>query len=129
MRRTHPCFERSEGMLHGLPAQAHRVGLAFQPILHCLKNRFVLPARDPSILAGRALRLDRTLRTSRGPVLVYCHSTLDCGETLDGARSIRTTVFVLIRDVGKVALVEAAVSLAGRSQRLGHQGANTGLFA
>jgi len=60
---------------------------------------------------------------------VYCHSTLDCGETLDGARSIRTTVFVLIRDVGKVALVEAAVSLAGRSQRLGHQGANTGLFA
>jgi hypothetical protein len=28
-----------------------------------------------------------------------------------------------------VALVEAAVSLAGRSQRLGHERANTGLFA
>jgi hypothetical protein len=60
---------------------------------------------------------------------VYRHATLDCGETLDRPFSSRTAVFVLIREVGKVALVEAPVSFARRSQRLGHQGVRAGLFA
>ena len=37
---AHPGFERSEGVLHGLPADRHGFGQAVEPCLHLVQDAF-----------------------------------------------------------------------------------------
>jgi hypothetical protein len=68
VRRSHPRLYRAEGMLHCLAAHAHLVRVPIEPRLHCLKDGFVLPTRDPALFACCALALQRARMTGGGPI-------------------------------------------------------------
>jgi len=52
---SHPCLERSEGVLNGLSADGHGLWHAVDPGLHPVEHGFVLPALLPFDLVSRAL--------------------------------------------------------------------------
>src|SRR5450432_644758 len=89
----------------------------------------MFPARDAPVAARRALRFERALGASRGPVLVQGHPVLDGSKALDGPLAGRAAVLIVGGDVNKVAFVEATVGLAVGGQRLGHQRYHAGLVA
>ena len=63
VRRTHPGFDRAEGMLDGAAANAHAVRHTIHTIFHILQYRLMLPATDAPVDARCALRFDATSRT------------------------------------------------------------------
>jgi hypothetical protein len=52
--RSHPRFERTEGVFDGLPTQSRGLRRAVQALLHRLENVFVLPTGDSPIFAAAA---------------------------------------------------------------------------
>jgi hypothetical protein len=70
--RSHPRFERAEGVFDGLPTQSGGLRCAVQALLHRLEYVLVLPTGDSPILAAGASRFDGTLRAGGGPILVEC---------------------------------------------------------
>lgn len=61
VRGTHPVPDRSERVLHRLPALSHSLGLAIESSLHRVDDVLVLPPPNTSVREVRALRLDRAL--------------------------------------------------------------------
>ena len=59
--RPHPELERTEDMFNGTPPLFHLSWVPVQAILHRIQDTFVFPAPDPALLAGGALRFQRTL--------------------------------------------------------------------
>jgi hypothetical protein len=55
-------------MLGRLATLAHRVRVLVEPLLYGLQHMLMLPARDPSVLAGGAALFDRAALTGVGPV-------------------------------------------------------------
>ena len=56
----HPVLDRAEHMLDGSLPDPHGVGHAVEPVLHGFHDMLVFPARDLSLVAGRAAGLQRT---------------------------------------------------------------------
>ena len=72
VRGSHPGLYRTEGMLDSLAALTHLVRVAVEPGLYSLKDGFVLPSRDPPLLARCALALQRASLTGSGPIATEC---------------------------------------------------------
>ena len=68
VRIAHPGLDGSERMLDRLAPLAHLLRMFVEPPLDGLKNLFVLPARDPMLLACGALVLDGAVLADIGPV-------------------------------------------------------------
>jgi len=51
---THPALDGAEDVLDSTAADRHRLGHRFEPMLHLIKNRLMLPSPDALFLAGRA---------------------------------------------------------------------------
>ena len=64
VRCSHPAFHCAERMLRRLTADTHCIGVVIEPILNLLQNGLVLPSRDASLAASRALGLERTALAS-----------------------------------------------------------------
>ena len=108
----HPGLESSR-----TDARPFVVGLAssrgpIQPQLHRLENSVMFSTRNAPIVARGALRLERTLGASRGPVPVQGQAVLDGGKALDGALPGGATLLIVAGDVDEVLLVEATLRLA-----------------
>jgi len=67
---AHPVFDGPEWMLDGFAPLTHLLRVLVEPPLDRLKNGFVLPAGDPTLLARGAVLLDRTVLADVGPVAV-----------------------------------------------------------
>src|SRR6185437_9565185 len=64
----HPRLERPERMLDRLAPLAHFFRVLVEPALDGFENMLMLPARDPSFLAGGAAVLDGAALAGIGPV-------------------------------------------------------------
>jgi hypothetical protein len=98
--RTHPSLDRSEWMLNRLP-----------PLLHGFEHMLMLPSRDPSLRPGGALRLERAIRARRRPVASQLFSILLVRVSVREAFAGRAAINVLIGQIDKVLLAEAALRL------------------
>ena len=63
VRRSHPGLERAEDMLDRAPTDAGRLRHLVEASLHRLKHFLMLPATNSSVVARRALGVDRASRT------------------------------------------------------------------
>lgn len=129
VRRAHPVFQRAKDMFHRAPAQRHRIGLVVQSLLHSVQDTFVLPAFDAPVTGGRALTFDRAARTGTGPVGAQGEVVLDRIKAVDGTLPGGAPVFVVLRDVDEVGLVEPPLGLGIGGLRLGHEGRDARVFA
>jgi hypothetical protein len=66
---SHPRFDCPERMLDRLAPLAHFFRVLVEPALHGFENMLMLPARDPSFLAGAQLCLMAHLALTREPLL------------------------------------------------------------
>jgi hypothetical protein len=62
------CGSPAKGMLGRLATLVHSVRVLVEPLLYGLQHMLMLPARDPSVLAGGAALFDRAALTGVGPV-------------------------------------------------------------
>lgn len=53
VRGTHPVFQGAKRVLYGAAPNLHGIRHAFQVRLHLIQDRFILPALNPSLPAGR----------------------------------------------------------------------------
>ena len=118
VRGSHPRLDGPERMLHGLAAHAHLVRVAVEPVLHRLENGLVLPPRDPALLAGRTLSLQRARLTSRRPVAAQRLAVLLVRVPVGQPLASGTAIDIIRRNVDEVLLAEAACGLGARSHRL-----------
>src|SRR5262245_50288681 len=114
-------------MFDGASSQRHRLRLPIEPTLHCLQDRFMLPACDAAIVARGAARFEWAPWTCRWPVLVDGQAVLHRREAVDGTFARRTLVLVILGDVDEVRLAEATLRLGIGGHRLGHQRRDAGL--
>lgn len=98
-------------MLNGPSAHLHGIGLAIKSLLYSVHHVLVLPAPDATVLARRALTLQRTTRATTRPVHVDLQAPLIGGEAMNGPLPRWTLVFVISSDVNEVGLVVATRSL------------------
>jgi len=108
---SHPGLDRAEGMLNRLAPLAHLFRMFVEPALHRLKNVFVLPSGDPSLLTGGATVLDGAALAGVGPIAAQDQSVflgrVVVGELLAGW----THVNVLLSHIAEVLLAEAPFRL------------------
>jgi hypothetical protein len=116
-------------MLDRLAADARGIWHSLQALFHRFEHRFVLPARYAPVLAVCALRLDRTSRTRRRPVLMDDLIVLDGREAPDRTLTGRAWVLIAPRVISEVALIELALGQVAGGMGLGHQDIDPGLFA
>lgn len=112
VRPTHPVLEGPEHVFDGRLAHEHRLGLPVQPLLHLLKNRFVLPAPYAPFVPGRALSFQGALRAYRGPVHLDPLALLDArvmpAQVLPG----RASIDIVSRYVDEVVLTNRPSAFA-----------------
>jgi hypothetical protein len=72
VRGSHPGLYRTEGMLNSLAKLTHLGRVSVEPGLYSFKDGFVLPSRDPPLLAGCALALQRANLTGSRPIATEC---------------------------------------------------------
>src|SRR5215470_2157514 len=66
--RLHPHLHCTEWVLDRLTTRAHGIRIFVEPFLYGLDNLLVLPARDATLFARRALGLDWAATTRIGPI-------------------------------------------------------------
>ena len=83
VRRSHPLFERPEGMLNRPFSDSHHLRGFTQPKLHVLQYGFMLPAPNSSFRARCALRLQRAALAFRTPVTMQLQAFFNVGVVPD----------------------------------------------
>src|SRR5439155_26545650 len=66
--RSHAGLHRAERMLDRLATLAHGLWVCIKALLHSFEQMLMLPSRNPPLWPCRALRFERTILTSCGPV-------------------------------------------------------------
>lgn len=122
VRRTHPLFERPEGMLNRPFSHSHHLRRFAQPKLHFLQYGFMLPASNSSFRARSALRLQRAALAFRTPVTMQLQAFFNVGVVPDQRLASWTNVFVFYRfSLGeKKALLSKTFLIFGARGRLEH---------
>ena len=118
MRRAHPHLERAEGMLSRLAAQAHRLWVLIETLLHGFENMFVLPSRDAPLGSRCTLRFERAARACRRPITAQRLAILLVRIMIGEFRTRRAAVRIFHRQIDEVLLAEAALRLRARCHRL-----------
>src|SRR6516162_2022982 len=109
---SHPRLERPERMLDRLAPLAHFFRVLVEPALDGFENVFVLPARDPSLLAGGAAVLDGAALAGVGPVAAQDQPVFLVRVVVGESFTSRADVDILVRHVAEVLLAKAPSALA-----------------
>jgi hypothetical protein len=130
VRTSHPRFESSERVFHGLPAHAHGIRHSVKPGLHCIQDAFVLPALDSLKLFRRAAGLEGAGKTScQVTVLIHVVSAIRTdgrsGQVLTGW----TGIVVLCGVVEEVPQCEEPALGTAGGQSFGDAGQHAGVLA
>src|ERR1700757_1426710 len=107
-RTSFPWPSIAEGMLSRLAAQAHRLWVLIETLLHGFEKMFVLPSRNPPLWSRCTLRFERTGRTCRRPITAQGLAILLVRVTIAKLLTSRATVRILCRQIDEVLLAEAA---------------------
>lgn len=129
VRRSHAGFQRAERMLDCFSTLAHRFWVCVKALLYSLKQMLMLPASNSSLWPGCALRFQRTVLTSRGPVAPQHFAVFFVCIAIGQSRPSRAAIDVLLRQVDKVLLSEAAIPLCARRVWLGQRYRDAGFVA
>ena len=108
---SHPGFDGAEGMLDRLTPLAHLLRVLIKPLLDRFQKVFVLPPRDPSLLARGALMLDGACLASAGSVAAQAQAVLDIGVVEGQALTGRTDINIVVGHIAEVLLAKAAFRL------------------
>ncbi|MNP12387.1 hypothetical protein D3C76_1046170 [compost metagenome] len=127
VRRTHPLFERPEGMLNRPFSDSHHLWCFAQPKLHLLQYVLMLPASNSSFRARCALQFQRAALAFRTPVTVQRQAFFNVGIAPDQRVSSRANVFIFCRVIDEGIVIETPVSLGSRGHRLGHIGGDASI--
>ena len=104
---------RAEGVFDGSAPELHRAfGRLVHSLLHGVDHRFMFPAGDPALKAARALRL-LTTRLAAGPIPLAMQDepSLYSGHVVRQELTGGSAVDVMLRQIGKVLLAEAAIGI------------------
>src|SRR5467141_703737 len=115
---SHPRLERPERMLDRLAPPAHFLRVLVEPALDGFENMLMLPARDPSFLAGGAAVFDGAARAGIGPIAAQDQPVFFVRVAVGETFTCRTDVAILTGQVAEVLLAEAPIGLGVRSHRL-----------
>src|SRR6185369_7397053 len=113
-------------MFDRLTALAHGVRVLVETLLHRLQHMFVLPTRDPPLLAGRAARLERTVAACIGPIAPKPLLVLLVRVVVLQIFAGRTAIHVFVAEIDEVLLAEATPCLNARGHRFGERHGNAG---
>jgi len=116
-------------MLDSLSANAHRFGNVVKTTLHRFQHALMLPTRHPPVLARRASVLERALLAVRAPVFVQFHTAFDGAESPDQFLPSGAAVFIMLRVVDEIGLIETPVGLGIRGRRLWYKHSDACIFA
>src|SRR6201997_4147932 len=125
-RKSFPWPSIAEGMLSRLAAQAHRLWVLIETLLHGFETMFVLPSRNPPLWSRCTLRFERT---GRRPIAAQGLAILLVRVTIAKLLTSRAAVRILCRQIDEVLLAEAAFRLRARRHRLRQRHGNIGLRA
>src|SRR5450830_397552 len=127
--RAHPCFDGAEWMLNRLPAYSHRLGCPFQPLLHGLQYRLMLPSCHAPLWTWRACGFERALLATRAPIAMQIQPFLFTRKAPYQALSGGTLIFVGACVVNEVCFAKPTFSRGIGGQVLGHDHIDAGLCA
>ena len=105
----HAGFHRAERMLDRLATLAHGLWVCIKALLHGVEQMLMLPSRNPPLRPGRALRFERAILTGVGPVTPYPLAIFLASEAIWQLLSSWTAIGVLLWQIDKVLLAEAAI--------------------
>src|SRR5947209_5732963 len=124
-----PRLDCPERMLDCLTPLAHFFRVLVEPALHGFENMLMLPARDPSFLAGGAAVFDGAARAGIGPIAAQDQPVFFVGVAVGETFTCRTDVEILTGQVAEVLLAEAPNGFGVRSHRLWQSDRNAGFLA
>ena len=116
-------------MLDRLATRAHRIRIFIEPLLHRLDHVLVLPARNSTLLACRALALDRAGAARIGPVAPHTLPVLLGSEIVSQCLAGRAAVDILRRQIDEILLAETALRFRSRRHRFRQRHRNAGRIA
>src|SRR5690242_17363515 len=105
-------------MLDRLAPLAHFFWVLVEPALDGFENMLMLPARDPSLLAGGAAVLDGAALAGVGPVAAQDPPVFLVRVAVGKSFTSRTDVDILVSHVTEVLLAEAPIGLGVRGHWL-----------
>src|SRR6516162_5447015 len=126
---SHPRLERPERMLDRLTPLAHFFRVLVEPALDGFENMLMLPARNPSLLAGGTAVLDGAALTGVGPVATQDQPFFLVGVAVGESFTSRADVYVLVSHVAEVLLAKTPIGLGVRGHRLWQRDCNARLLA
>src|SRR5258705_11391198 len=116
-------------MLDCLSSLAHGFWVCIEALLHSLEQMLMLPSCNPPLWPCRALRFKRTILTGCGPVAPQHLAVFLAREAIWQLLPSWTAIGVLLWQIDKVLLAEAAIRLGARRLRLGQSYRDAGLVA
>src|SRR6516165_3037124 len=114
-------------MFDGLAALAHGLRVLVEALLDGLQHMLMLPARDPSLLAGRAARLKHTVAARVGPIAPQLLPVLFVRAVVLQLFASRAAINILVAEIDKILLAEATLGLNARGQRFRKRHGDAGL--
>src|SRR6202048_5344937 len=103
---SHLRLDCPERMLTRLAPLAHFFRVLVEPALDGFENMLMLPARDPSFLAGGAAVFDGAARAGIGPIAAQHQPVFFVGVAVGETFTSRTDVDILTGHVAEVLLCE-----------------------
>src|ERR1700677_2370139 len=94
-------------MLDRLPTLPHGLGVPVEATLHRFQHVLMFPARDPALLAGCAVRFQRTVAACIGPIAPEPLPVLFVGVVVAQLLAGRTAIHILVAEIDKVLFAEA----------------------
>src|SRR5262245_31749843 len=98
-------------MFDSLATLAHRLWVCVKALLHSLEQILMLPPRNSPLWPGCALRFERTILTGCGPVASQHFAVFFVCIAIRQLLPGWTAIGILLWQIDKVLLTEAAVRL------------------
>src|ERR1700740_2609108 len=108
---SHPRLECPERMLDRLAPLSHFFRVLVEPALDGFENMLMLPAGDPSLLAGGTAVLDGAVLAGVGPVAAQDQPVFLVRVAVGGAFISRADIDILVSHVAEVLLAKAPIGL------------------
>lgn len=102
--RTHPRFDRAEGVLDGTAVKHRRIGIAAEPPTHGVDQALLFPSGYPAFSSAGSSALNGVGLTFVDPVSPDLKPTFLAGVTVDKFLACRADLDVAFGIIGEVGL-------------------------
>ena len=91
-----------------LPPLPHGLGVVVEAPLYLFQNVFMLPARNPPLLASRTASFECTVAARIGPIAPWLLPSLLVGVVVGQLFASRTAIRILVAEIDKVLFAKAS---------------------